>query len=70
MTEPEDKAEVADVLVTDEEVSIYEDKIEKDHKETVVFGGDVSILQGSFSSFSMLARCLRLSICLLRESSF
>ena len=30
MYEPEDKAEVADVLVTDEEVSVCKDKIETD----------------------------------------
>jgi hypothetical protein len=70
MTEPEDKAEVADVLVTDEEVSVCEDKIEKDHEETVTFGDDVSNIARSFNSFSMLAQCLRLAIFLLRESSF
>ena len=70
MTEPEDKADVADVLVTDEEVSVCEEKIKKDHEETVTFGDDVSNIARNFSSFSMLAQCPRLSIFLLRESSF
>ena len=48
MTEPEDKADVADVLVTDEEVSVCEDTIEKDHEETVAFGDDVSNIARKF----------------------
>ena len=38
MTEPEDKADVADVLVTDEEVSVCEDKIEKTTKKLWCLG--------------------------------
>jgi hypothetical protein len=48
LAEPEDKAEVTEVLVTDEEVSVCEEKIEQDQEETVAFGDDVSNIARKF----------------------